>query len=417
MARLSARRIALVALRDWRKERRFADSIILGLLAKSELTPPDRAFAFELFYGVLRNLTLLDFWIVCLRTARFEVALRDILRLGLYQLFLLKTAPHAAVHETVGLAPSRQRPVINGMLRAALRRQDELLSRAEAQPLSARTSHPQFLVERWQKHFGLQHAEELCKWNNLPAPVYARINQLKIAREEFFRTYPRSRPLTHNPDLVEFDAVQMDAIARGHCYVQDPSTLVACQMLSPKPGEKVLDACAAPGGKTGYLVQLMKNQGTIVACDRDPERLKIIKENMARLSVAMVHIFRHDWTSSRVPREILSIAPFDRILIDAPCSNTGVIRRRIDVRWRLQPADFPRMQRRQLEIVRALIPLLKPQGVLVYSTCSLEPEENEQVVQQALAETSILRLEEQKRSLPFREGFDGAFAAKFVWRA
>jgi 16S rRNA (cytosine967-C5)-methyltransferase len=414
MARLSARRIALAALRDWRKERRFAHSIISGLLAKSELTPPDRAFAFDLFHGVLRNLTLLDFWIACLRTARFEMALRDILRLGLYQLFLLKTAPHAAVHETVGLAPLRQRTVINGMLRAALRRQDELLSRAEAQPLFVRASHPQFLVERWQKRFGLQHAEELCKWNNVPAPVYARINQLKITREEFFRIYPQSRPLTHNPDLVDLDAVQMDAIARGHCYVQDPSTLVACQMLAPKSGEKVLDACAAPGGKTGYLAQLMKNQGTILACDRDPERLKILKENMARLSVAMVHIFRHDWTSRRVPREILSIAPFDRILIDAPCSNTGVIRRRIDVRWRLQPADFPRMQRRQLEILRALIPLLKPQGVLVYSTCSLDPEENEQVEQQLLADEPALRLKEEKLVLPVRDGFDGAFAAKFI---
>jgi 16S rRNA (cytosine967-C5)-methyltransferase len=414
MARLSARRIALAALRDWRKERRFADSIISGLLAKSDLTPPDRAFAFELFYGVLRNLTLLDFWIACLRTARFEVALRDIVRLGLYQLFLLKTSPHAAVHETVGLAPSRQRTVINGMLRAALRRQDELLSGAEAQPLFVRASHPQFLAQRWQKHFGLQHAEELCKWNNLPAPVYARINQLKIDREEFFGIYPQSRPLTHNPDVVELDPVQMDAIARGHCYVQDPSTLVACQMLAPKPGEKVLDACAAPGGKTGYLAQLMKNQGTIVACDRDPERLKILKENVARLTVAMVHIFRHDWTSSRVPREILSIVPFDRILIDAPCSNTGVIRRRVDVRWRLQPADFPRMQQRQLEIVRALIPLLKPQGVLVHSTCSLEPEENEEVVRRIAEGSPALHLIEEKRSLPFREGFDGAFAAKFI---
>src|SRR6266481_3178330 len=160
MAQLSARQIGLAALRLWRKEKRFADSIVSELLAKGGLTPSDRAFTLELFYGVLRNLTLLDFWIGCLRSSRVDSDLRDILRLGLYQLFLLKTAQHAAVHETVDLALQRQRPIINGILRAAIRRQGELLARADAQPLFVRTSHPQFLVERWEQQFGTQHAEE-----------------------------------------------------------------------------------------------------------------------------------------------------------------------------------------------------------------------------------------------------------------
>jgi 16S rRNA (cytosine967-C5)-methyltransferase len=414
MARLSARRIALNALRTWRKEKRFADSIVSEFLAKAEITESDRAFAFELFYGVLRNLTLLDFWIGCLRPSRVDVHLRDVLRLGLYQLFLLKTAQHAAVHETVELVPLRQRPIMNGMLRAAIRRQSELLAPANAKPLFVQTSHPQFLVERWQQHFGAQHAEELCKWNNLPAPIYGRINQLKVDREEFLRLYPHSRPLTRNPEFVESDVFPAGAVRQGHCYIQDPSTEIACQILNPRPGEKILDACSAPGGKTGYIAQLMKNRGTIVACDRDPDRLQIVKENMARLGVEIVETFSHDWTRGHVPAEIASMARFDRILLDAPCSNTGVMRRRVDVRWRLQPADFPRMQQRQLEILRVLIPLLAPNGVLVYSTCSLEPEENEQVVRQALTSPSILRLAGEKRSLPFRDGFDGAFAAKFI---
>jgi 16S rRNA (cytosine967-C5)-methyltransferase len=414
MARLSARRIALNALRIWRKEKRFADSIVSESLAKAELTESDRAFAFELFYGVLRNLTLLDFWVGYLRASRVDVDLRDVLRLGLYQLFLLKTAPHAAVHETVELVPRRQRPVVNGMLRAAIRRQSELFARADAEPLFVRASHPQFLVERWQQHFGAQHAEELCKWNNLPAPIYGRINQLRIDREEFLRLYPDSRPLTRNPEFVEFDVLPTGAVRQGHCYIQDPSTPIACQILSPRAGEKILDACAAPGGKTGYIAQLMENRGTIVACDRNPERLQILKENMARLGVGIVRIFDHDWTRGHIPSEIASMAPFHRILLDAPCSNTGVMRRRVDARWRLQPADFPRMQQRQLEIICALVPLLKPNGTLVYSTCSLEPEENEQVVRQALTSASILRLEEQKCPLPFQDGLDGAFAAKFI---
>jgi len=414
MARLSARRLALRALRTWRKQELFANSIISELLKKAELAESDRAFAFELFYGVLRNLTLLDFWVTCLRSSQIDLDLRDVLRLGLYQLFLLKTAPHAAVHESVELVPGRQRPIVNGMLRTAIRRQSTLFAQSNVQPLSIRASHPQFLVERWQNHFGAQHAEELCKWNNSPAPIYARINQLRINQNEFLVRYPHSQPLPCTLDFVPFGVLPTGVISQGHCYIQDPSTAIACQILNPQPGEKILDACSAPGGKTGYIAQLMQNQGTIVACDRDPERLQTLKENMARLGVEIVHTFGHDWTRGQLPAEIASTAPFHRILFDAPCSNTGVMRRRVDVRWRIQPADFARMQQQQLQMISALAPLLKRNGVLVYSTCSLEPEENEQLVRRVLDGSRDLRLVEEKRSLPFRSGFDGAFAAKFI---
>src|SRR5215471_15657722 len=154
MVQRSARQTAVAALRLWRKEKRFADSVISGILGKAELTSSDRAFALELFYGVLRNLTLLDFWIGCLRGSHVETDVRDILRLGLYQLFLLKTPQHAAVHENVAIAPQKQRPIVNGVLRAATRQRSNLLARADAQPLFVRTSHPQFLIDRWQQHFG-----------------------------------------------------------------------------------------------------------------------------------------------------------------------------------------------------------------------------------------------------------------------
>src|SRR5438067_12185530 len=211
MAQLSARQIALQALRLWRKEKRFADSIIAEFLANTELPPSDRSFALELFYGVLRNLSLLDFWIACLRASRVETGLRDILLLGLYQLFLLKTAQHAAVHETVELTPKRQQTIINAMLRAATRQRSDLLARAWAQPLFVRTSHPQFLVERWLQHFGLEQAEKLCEWNNLPATVYARVNLLRIDRTEFLRTYPESRPLSDNSNFMEVNSLPSGA--------------------------------------------------------------------------------------------------------------------------------------------------------------------------------------------------------------
>ena len=140
----------------------------------------------------------------------------------------------------------------------------------------------------------------------------------------------------------------------------------------------------------------------------------MLEKNLARLGVDIAHVFRHDWIRGRIPEKMAAAIPVDRILIDAPCSNTGVMRRRVDVRWRLTTADFSRMQKRQIEIVRAVIPLLKPGGVLVYSTCTLEPEENEEVVQQILANLSMLQLNEEKRSLPFRDHFDGAFATKFI---
>jgi 16S rRNA (cytosine967-C5)-methyltransferase len=414
MAQLSARRVALTGLQTWRMEARFAGAIISNLLAGTKLSIPDRGFALELFYGVLRNLTLLDFWIGCLRDSQIDVDLRDVLRLGLYQLFMLKTAEHAAVYETVELAPKRRRPAINGMLRTAVRRRNELFSQAGAQPLLVRTSHPQFLIVRWQENFGAKAAEALCAWDNEPPLVYGRINRLKIDREKFISLYPESQPLARRPDFVEFQSLPTRALALGHCYVQDPSTLIACQLLDPKPAEKVLDACAAPGGKTAYIAQLMKNRGTVVACDRDAARLQVLKDNTARLGVGIVQSFRHDWTSGRISKEIASVAPFDRILVDAPCTNTGVMRRRVDVRWRLRPQDLVRMPDEQFEITRSATKLLKPGGVLVYSTCSIEPEENGQLVERLLNHFPQMRLGDEGSSLPFRDHFDGAFAARLI---
>jgi 16S rRNA (cytosine967-C5)-methyltransferase len=158
----------------------------------------------------------------------------------------------------------------------------------------------------------------------------------------------------------------------------------------------------------------MQNRGTIIACDRGVQRLQVVNDNVARLGATIVHAVHHDWLREDLPEDIASIEPFDRVLVDAPCTNTGVIRRRIDVRWRLQPADFSRMANEQFIITRAALQLLKPGGVLVYSTCSLEPEENEQVVRRLLSELPGLRLEAERDSLPFRDGFDGAFAAKLL---
>jgi 16S rRNA (cytosine967-C5)-methyltransferase len=408
---LSSRALALSALRRWRQSRDFADGILQRSFTKTDLSAPDRAFAQELFYGVLRNLTLLDFWIDCLRQWKIEVAARDILRLGLYQIFLLETAKHAAVFETVELAPEPQRSFINAILRAALRRKDELSARVVEQPISIQFSHPDFLIDRWQREFEYEEVIDLCSWNNRPAPLYARINRIKIPVRDFLRDHPESFGVPDHDNFVALSGVPVELLARGECYMQDPSTSLACRLLDPQPRDQVLDACAAPGGKTGYLAELMENRGEIAACDRDRQRLNLLRENVHRFGISNVRVLQHDWLQGE-----LNVPRFDKILLDAPCTNTGVMRRRVDVRWRLRPDDFTRMQKQQLAITRAVIPLLKPGGVFVYSTCSIEPEENDQVAEKISREFPDLKLDQTKTSLPFRDGFDGAFAARFVGR-
>lgn len=414
MAPRSARELALVALREWRTGDSFADAILARLLRSSDLTAPDRAFATELFYGVLRNLSLLDFWIGSLRTEHLEHDGRGLLRLGIYQLFLLETPEHAAVYETVELAGARTRSLVNAVLRNALRRKEELVRNASKEDLSVRSSHPRFLIDRWTQNFGAENTATLCEWNNRPAPIYARTNRLKISVEEFLSQLSDAKRLPQPENFARLTRVPNDALDGGHCYIQDPSTAAACVLLDPRPGEKVLDACAAPGGKTAYLAELMKNRGTLVACDRDGGRIRTLQDNLERLGVEIARLAQHDWTSDEPLLDAVAISPFDRILVDAPCSNTGVMRRRVDLRWRLIPKEFLRMREEQLRILRATIPLLRPGGVLVYSTCSIETEENEEVVEAITHEFPFLKFVDQVSLLPFRDGFDGAYGAKLI---
>ena len=373
------------------------------------LSASDRGFGTELFYGVLRNRTLLDFWIAQLRSGSLDHVSRDVLRLGVYQLFAMQTPAHAAVHESVELAGRKNRALINAVLRTAARRADELQEAAAAEGLGIRTSHPEFLIERWKRAFGDPATSALCAWNNQPAPVYARINTLRIAPSQFLQQYPTAEPL---PDgrFVRLADLPSEPLARGECYIQDPSTRLACELLDPQPRERVLDACAAPGGKSGIIAELMQNRGELVAADRDPARVDTVRGNLNRLGVTIARTLQHDWRAGRSA----DLGTFDRILIDAPCTNTGVMRRRVDLRWRLTRDDFARMPAEQVEIVRAVIPLLKPGGTLVYSTCSIEAEENQRVVERLLEEFPFLRTVEERSVLPFRDGFDGAYAAKLL---
>lgn len=407
---VNARAACLRALLEWEKGRAFSDEILHETLEAAKLSALDRAFLMETFFGILRNLSKLDFLIAQVRGGEIDTQTRAVLRLGLYQIFHMRTPPHAAVNETVNLG-GRARGLINAILRRALREKSELEERLARADASTRSSHPDFLIARWEKAFGEEATRALCAWNNEPAEVHVRANGLKVTPGELLRTAPGAEQSPAHPCAIKVRQLPFTWIMRGLCYVQDPSTLLACDLLGPRPGETVLDTCAAPGGKTSYLAELMQNEGRIVACDLHQSRLERLRENMDRLGVTIAEAIRRDAMQAGGP---LQRESFDRILVDAPCSNTGVIRRRVDVRWRLTEEDFIRMPAQQFALLRRASTFLKPGGTLVYSTCSLEPEENEEVVEQATANIAGLRFIESRRTLPFTDHIDGAFAAKFI---
>ena len=428
----------------------FTENLLETALATTRLSPADRGLCHELVCGVVRWQATLD----CLIARKTDPArqqrpaLRNLLRLGLYQIFWLdRIPPHAAVHETVELAKysgySSQAGFINAVLRAYLREAAEIrkiLSDMKLSQPALGWSHPEWLVEKWRQQFGEEATRQLLAWNNTPPPTYARVNALKFSSPlppvpgAIPGVTPKPAPVLGNAgDLltrwreenVEYDFLTRDwtgenlvfelkshpPLARlgsfrdGWFYVQDPSTLLAPIVLDAQPGETVLDLCAAPGGKTTFLAQLMRNRGRIVASDLDLTRLKLIRDNCARLGVKIVE-----------PRLVDAAKPevFDRILVDAPCSNTGVMRRRVDLRWRIQAAEIARLRATQIELLGQAAARLAPGGVIVYSTCSLEPEENGEVVKQFLASHAQFELETQRQLLPFADGVDGAYVARLT---
>jgi 16S rRNA (cytosine967-C5)-methyltransferase len=398
------------ALLNWQRGQQFADEILDELFEHSQPSPHARAWTREALFGIIRHLSEIDFIIDRLRQGELDADTRALLRLGIYQLWHMRIAPHAAVNETVNLA-GRARGMVNAILRRALRETDALNNALAKAPAFIRLAHPEFLVQRWTDEFGKEAAIALCELNNQPSEVYVRANGLRSTAAELAQSVPGAEVSSFHPKAVRTPRLPESWLSGGMCYVQDPSTLIACDLLDPQPTDQVLDACAAPGGKTTYLAELMGDRGHIIACDLWKSRVDYLQQNIRRLGIRNTQSLVADLMK---PNDLLKPASFDRILLDAPCSNTGVIRRRVDVRWRLSEEDFVRMPEQQFALLRRMVELLKPGGVLVYSTCSLEPEENEQVVKRALAEFPGLSCTEQRRTRPWIDGVDGAFAARLV---
>jgi 16S rRNA (cytosine967-C5)-methyltransferase len=424
------REIAARVLLQRRTPGEFTENRLETALAGAHLSPPDRRLCQELVYGVVRWQAALD-WLIARKTPGREQppALQILLQLGLYQIFWLdRIPPHAAVNETVeqakrnGMGP--EAGFLNAVLRGYLRETEptrQLLADLKTAQPALGWSQPEWLVDRWQRRWGVARTAQLLAWNNTPPKNYARVNRLKTDAASLIAQW-REENVTYDfvppgpwPENQVFELKShpplgsLKSFTDGWFYLQDPSTLLAVSQLRPQPGETILDLCAAPGGKTVFIAQLMNNQGRLVAHDVAEDRLQLIRDNCRRLGVTCVE-------PTLIPPASSGAAVFDRILVDAPCSNTGVMRRRVDLRWRIQPAEIARLRTAQLGLLEKAAALLKPGGILVYSTCSLEPEENHEVAAQFTAGHREFECLAEHELIPFVNGVDGAYVARLQRR-
>jgi len=440
---MNARAIAMHTLMQVARRGSFPDV----LKEHPKLDSRDRALVTELVYGVLRWQGRLD-WIIDqeikITPNKVDFPVRLILRLAAYQLIFLNRIPAAAaVHQAVELTKASQPKhvvrFVNGVLRT-ISRKSRLLREAEPegsveQRLAILYSYPLWLVQRWLTHLGSEETESFCQAGNEIPPTTVRVNTLKITVAAMAAAFKKLDFFVESGKFVS-EALHLRAIRtdlsslahyeRGEFQVQDEASQLVAHLLQPQPGERILDACAGLGAKTTHLAQLMENQGKIVALDNQGWKLTRLMENAQRLEVSCIEPVEMDVLELEPSGEEFS---FDRILLDAPCSGLGVIRRNPDIKWKVKPKDFRRLHLVQKQMLEKLAPLLKVGGILLYATCTVSKEENEETVQGFLAEHPDYQLESARPYLPpgiagvvnrsgavqtwpHKHGVDGFFAAR-----
>jgi 16S rRNA (cytosine967-C5)-methyltransferase len=394
--------------------------VLLDIYLKEhpDLDPRDRALVTELVYGVLRWQGRLD-WIIDqqARTKPDKIALpvRVILRLATYQLLFLDRIPAAAaVNEAVKLAKTSQPPhvvrFVNGILRAISRKR-KILQKAQLEGssenrLSVLYSYPAWLVQRWLDSLGYEEAEALCAAGNHVPPTSIRVNTLKTTVEALAGSLRdlgfSAEPGNLAPEALHLRSIRTDISSLvqyrgGEFQVQDEASQLIAHLVQPQPEEHILDACAGFGAKSTHLAQLMENQGKITALDNQGWKLTRLMENAKRLQIINIE---------PVEMDVLELQPsaeqrcFDRILLDAPCTGLGVLRRNPDIKWKVKPKDFHRLHLVQAQMLSRLAPLLKPEGVIVYATCTVSSEENEETLKGFLSEHPDYHLESARPYLP-----------------
>jgi 16S rRNA (cytosine967-C5)-methyltransferase len=424
----------------------YADAALERAFKGTPLPPRDRALVTDLAYGAIRQRALLDGWITAqgrLPAERQPPKLRWLLHIGLYQLlFLDRVPPAAAVSTTVHLARAggleRLAPVVNGLLRNVQRQREGLLcdpNRGDPQPwqglplpqdaaasLALRQSLPLWLAQHLLTWRSSPEAEAFALASNTPPPLDLRVNPLRTDRPTLLAQLAeaglRAEPLADLPEGLTLldrpgDLRALPGYAEGHWSVQDRQAQRIVLLLDPQPGELLLDACAAPGGKATHCAERMANQGEVWAVDRSAARLQRLAINAERLGLHTLQPLAADATTLLADRPSWR-GRFDRILLDAPCSGLGTLARHADARWRQTPATIAELETLQANLLAALAPLLAPGGRFVYATCTVHPRENQGQIAPFLARQSHWQLAEERQWWPHPGGGDGFYAALFL---
>jgi 16S rRNA (cytosine967-C5)-methyltransferase len=442
----SGRRLGYDVLTAWQQRGAYAARVIDDLCRERRVTPADRAFAVELTHTTIRRQATMDTILTAFVTRPrrdVEDGLWRLLQIGCCQLiFMDRVPPHAAVHETAELAREVQQPQWTGMINGVLRSlagavrdattgpgvdavplgegRFRQLNRAAFPPpdedpveyLTRAYSYPRWLVRDWLARFGSDETTRLCEWFNRPMPPSIRVNPLRSTIAQVQQILSGVGVSTRAGRLPEaltaessFRPLDIPGFTEGTFSIQDESAMAAARLLDPQPGEVVLDVCAAPGGKTAHLAELMQDIGRIVATDADGERLKLVSEGARRLGLSCI-----ETRAIAADGRDLPDGPFDAILVDVPCSNTGVLGKRPEARWRISPEGLIELIPVQQRLLTQALHRVRPGGRVVYSTCSIDPRENRGVVDSVLAVTDGMTLEREAIHVPGHPA-DGGYQA------
>ena len=396
---MTVRDVAVEILLQIEKNQAYSNLLLNSMIKKHQVNTKDISLLTEIVYGTLQRRDTLDFYLESFlkKAKKIEPWVRVLLRISIYQMVYLDRVPERAIFfEAVEIAKKRGHKgissFVNGVLRTVQREGipdiDQIKDPIEK--LSIKTSHPKWLVLKWTKQFGYEQTEKICESNLLPPSQTARVNQMKKSVNEIIDEF-KSKDINVEQGDFAVDAIKgmkgnlalTEAFASGLLTIQDESSMLVARALNPRGNETILDACAAPGGKSTHIAELMQGTGTVHSLDLHEHKVKLIKQQAERLELTNIQAEALD---SRLAGDRFTKESFDRILVDAPCSGFGVIRRKPDIKYTKSPQDVLKLAELQKNILTSVAPLLKPNGVLVYSTCTIDEEENRGVVEAFLKE-------------------------------
>ena len=393
----NARELALQTLTDILIDGAYSNHALSEQIEKNELTVQDKNFMTELVYGTLQHEQLLNFYVTPFFNGKVKAWVRILIQMTLYQMLFLDSVPeHAAISEAVKIAKKRggqfNGKLVNAILREMTRTPLPSLDtiKDEAERLAVETSHPLWLIKLWSKQFGWEKTIQMARANNERVNVTIRVNGVRGTREELKQKL-ESEGITCEYGNLSQDAlvilkgnvIKTKAFEQGWFYVQDESSMLVARALKPKHHSKVLDTCSAPGGKTTHVAELMRQTGTVYAHDVYEHKIKLIEDNVKRLGLTNVVATLQDATTLNERYESDS---FDAVLVDAPCSGLGILRRHPEVKITKQPSDLDEIMMIQKKILNTVAPLVKVGGTLVYSTCTVNRKENDKMVEQFISQ-------------------------------